>query len=450
MDSIDTRIGQDIAVSVSEERRPTTQIGSEVDYLRITRGVRLLVAGVIGLVLILLVLSLVISVDEVTRARGQFVPTRRVQVIQTPEGGAIEAILVQNDQQVAEGQVIARFRATDLMRDIERTASRLVYLQIQIERLDAVAAQRAPDFSPFEKDHADMVREAQSLYAGQMQQLQSSLRETDRQIDEQNSSIAAAQKEIPSAKISMEANNDLLQRVRDGAATGVVPRNRIAQAEDQAAQSQRTYTQLVTSLDQFAARIDRLQATRTATIAKSTADARSQRAELMEQLSELKATAAAYQSRSTDIEVRAPVNGIVQKISETPIGTVIQAGGTVCEIVPTDGGVLLQARVAPRDIGFIHIGDKASVKSDAFDFARFGSIPGKVARIAAMNEQANASSTPFINVEVELDKPYVGTDESHVVTPGMTGEAAILTGRQTIFQYLLKPFYTLNSAFSER
>ena len=90
------------------------------------------------------------------------------------------------------------------------------------------------------------------------------------------------------------------------------------------------------------------------------------------------------------------------------------------------------------------------MKSDAFDYARFGSVSGKVARIAAMNTPGIAGTTPYIMVEIELDRPYVGTKKDHVVTPGMTGEVAILTGRQTIFKYLLKPFYTLDSAFSER
>lgn len=450
MDSVDSRVGKDIAISIAEERRPATQIGSEVDYLRITRGVRVLVAGVIAFVVVLLALAMVVPVNAVTRARGTFIPAQRVQVIQTPEGGAIEAIYVKNDDRVRAGQPIARFRATDLLRDIERTTSRLAYLQIQIERLDAVASQRQPNFAPFEKQYPDLVREAQSLYAGQVQQLQSSLVEIDRQIDEQKAAIAAAQREIPSAKSSMDANQEVLLRTRQGVAAGVVPRNRVAQAEDSAAQAQRTYTQLVTSVQQYASKIQTLQAARQAALAKSLADARSQRGELMEQLSELQATAAAYKTRSTDIVVKAPVNGIIQKISETPIGTVIPAGGTVCEIVPTDGGVVMEAQVSTRDIGFIEVGQKASVKSDAFDFSRFGSIPGKVSRIAAMDTQTNSSVLPFIRVEIELDQPYVGTDKSHIVTPGMTGEAAIQTGTQTIFQYLLKPFYTLNSAFSER
>ena len=54
-------------------------------------------------------------------------------------------------------------------------------------------------------------------------------------------------------------------------------------------------------------------------------------------------------------------------------------------------------------------------------------------------------------VEIELDQEYVGTNREHVVTPGMTGEATILTGEKTIFQYLLKPIYTtLDTAFHER
>jgi len=277
------------------------------------------------------------------------------------------------------------------------------------------------------------------------------LMQVDRQIDEERAAQAAATSEIPAAKSSLEAMRDLLRRTRDGARAGVIALNRVAQVEEQTAQSERVHTQLVSSLDQQAARIRRLEAEREATLAKSTSEARNRRAEIGVQMDELKAARAAYESRSIDIEVKAPVNGIVQKISDTPIGTVIPAGGTVCEIVPTDGGVLIQARVSPRDIGFVRIGQKTIVKSDAFDYSRFGAIPGKVSRIAASNTQGTTGQAPYILTEIELDQPHVGTDKQHVVTPGMTGEATILTGEKTIFQYLLKPIYlTLETALHER
>ncbi|WP_284260219.1 HlyD family type I secretion periplasmic adaptor subunit [Bradyrhizobium iriomotense] len=410
----------------------------------------MLLIGVVALVAFLIVLSLIIPVQEVARARGEFVPLGRVQVIQAPEGGALAAVLVHNDEQVTKGQLIAKFRAEDLLRDLARSEVRMAYLAVQIERLDAFALNRPPVFDPYRSKYPGMVKEAESLSDQQQRELTRNLEEKDKQIEAEKSALDAAKREIPAAKTSLDATQELLDRMRHGVDIGVIPANRLAQAQEEAAQSERVHTQLVASLDQHDARIKGLEAQREAVLAKSAADARNQRSELMVQLDELKATQAAYQSRSADIEVEAPVDGVVQKISETPIGTVIPPGGTVCEIVPA-GRVLIQARVSPRDIGFVRLDQTAIVKSDAFDYSRYGSIPGKVVRIAPSSTVGGPGQAPYFQVEIELDRPHVGADAAHVVTPGMTGEATILTGQKTIFQYLLKPIYTtVDTAMRER
>src|SRR5262249_4603182 len=263
-------------------------------------------------------------------------------------------------------------------------------------------------------------KEAVALDNQQRNALARSLEDKDKQIDEEKSALNAAEREIPSAKTSMDATQQLLQRMQEGVRIGVIPANRLAQAQEQAAESERVHTQLVSSLDQHNARIRELEAQREAVLAKSAADARNQRSELMVQMDELKATQAAFQSRSADIDVKAPVDGAVQKISEMPIGTVIPPGGTVCEIVPA-GGVLIQARVSPRDIGFVQLDQEAIVKSDAFDYSRYGSIPGKVVRIAPSSTAAAPGQTPYFVVEIQLERPHVGTDVGHMVTHGMTG-----------------------------
>ena len=450
MDS-DSRAGKSITLAIAEERRPATQIGSDIDYAQVTRGIRMLLIGVIGLVAILVVLSLFVKVEEVARARGEFVPVQRVQVIQTPEGGAMEAVLVRNDEAVQKGQPIAKFRAADLVSALQRAEVRIAYLEIQIERLSAFASGRPTRFARFQDRYASMVREAEELNVELVRQRERNLEQADRQIDEERSALTAAQSEIPAAKSSLNATKELLERMRGGVSKGVIAPNRLAQVEEQAAQSERIYTQLVASLDQHAARIKSLEAERGVIMAKAASDALSQRSEFMGELSELEATQKAYQSRSFDIEVRAPIAGIIQKISETPIGTVIPAGGTVCEIVPTEGGVLMQARVSSHDIGFVQVGQKVDVKSDAFDYGRFGSITGRLARIAPSSALSDNGQMPYFLVEVDLDQPYVGTNKTHIVTPGMTGEAAILTGEKSIFQYLLKPIYlAADTALRER
>lgn len=459
---MDTRITNDenkgpsekakgIALSIARDRRPASQIGSDLDYARITHGVRNLLIGVVALVALLVVLSLFVRIEEVARARGEFVPVQRLQVIQTAEGGLLEDILVRNDERVTKGQVLAKFRATDLLRDLELTDVRIGRLEIEVERLGAFADGRDPSLDKYRAKFGPMVQEALDLHKQQALRLQRDLEQKDHAILEVKASLGAAEQKIPAARASLKATLELQERTREGARIGVIARNRVAQVEEQAAQAERTYIELVTSLDELKARIRSVEAERASITAKTVSDARNERAERIEQLREANVTLVALRSRSQDIEVKAPINGIVHKVSETPIGTVIAAGGTVCEIVPTDGGVLMQARVTPRDIGFVHVGQKALVKADAFDYGRFGAIQGKVVRIAPSSTTAQQGQEPYFAVEIELEHDHVGTDKTHVVTPGMTGEASILTGDKTIFQYLLKPIYTtLDSALRER
>jgi len=447
----DNHAYKNIATPIARDRRSTAQIGSDVDYKRVTRGGRNLLVGVVALVGLVVLLSLFVKVSEVARARGEFIPIQRLQVIQTAEGGLLEEILVRNDERVTKGQIIARFRATDLLRDIQLTEVRTARLEIETERLEALASGSELNLEKHRALYGTMVDEALQLHRQQTQRMQRDLEQKDHEVDVIKASLAAAEQQIPSAQDSMKATQELLERTREGERMGVVPRNRVAAVGEQAAQSERTYITLVTSLDEFKARIRSLESERASMIAKTTADARNERAERIEQLREANVTLEALRNRARDIEVKAPVTGIVRKVSETPVGTVIPAGGTVCEIVPTDGGVLMQARIAPRDIGFVHVGQKALVKADAFESGRFGAIQGDVVRIAPSSTTAQPGQEPFFPVEVELEHGYVGTDESHVVTPGMTGEASILTGEKTIFQYLLKPIYTtLGSALGER
>src|SRR5262249_47236634 len=145
-----------------------------------------------------------------------------------------------------------------------------------------------------------MVDEAESLNTQQVRQIARNLDQKDRQVDEEKTALDAAEREIPAANTSMNATKDLLERTREGVNKGYIALNRLAQVEEQAAQSARTHTQLVASLDQHQARIKRLEAEREAIMAKAAADARNERAERIVQMDELKAAQAAYQSRSVD------------------------------------------------------------------------------------------------------------------------------------------------------
>lgn len=439
-----------IGAAIGRENRPTTQIGSDVDYAGVVNGVRAVLLGVFLLLVTLVVLSLVVHVEEVAAARGDFVPVQRVQVLQTLEGGQLASTYVRNDDRVRAGQIIAKFRDTEPARDLTEVEAKQAKLQIDIEQLDAFATNRTPNLDKYRTKYGAMVDAAMALNKEQVLRLQSEVSDKDEQIAGVQAALNGAQQKIPNAKSSMQSMIDLQDRTREGVRAGIIAVNRQAAVDEQESAAEQAYIALVSSLDGYEARIKALEAEKDATVAQAISTARNQRADLIGQLDAVEAQLQADQSRAADTEIRAPVNGLVHNMSDTPVGTVIPAGGTVCEIVPTDGGVLMQARISSRDIGFVHVGQKVIVKADAFDYGRFGGVEGHIARISPESSKG-AGGEAFFMAEIDLNQGYVGTDDSHMLTPGMTGDASIQTGEKSIFQYLLKPIYVgLDSALKER
>ena len=136
-------------------------------------------------------------------------------------------------------------------------------------------------------------------------------------------------------------------------------------------------------------------------------------------------------------DVRSPVRGTIKSLLANTVGGVVQPGKDILDIVPSDDSLLLEVRINPRDIGFLHPGQEAEVKFTAYDFSIYGGLKGELETIGAdtvTDEKCNA----FYVVKVRTDRAYVG-DDKRPILPGMVAEVHILTGKRTVMQYLLKP-----------
>jgi len=109
----------------------------------------------------------------------------------------------------------------------------------------------------------------------------------------------------------------------------------------------------------------------------------------------------------------------------------------------------MEVQINPRDIGFLHFGQKAEVKFTAYDFAIYGGLQGKLEQIGA-NTVTDEKGNSFYVVKVRTERSHVG-DDSRPIIPGMQAEVHILTGKRTLMQYLLKPILRAKSnALTER
>jgi membrane fusion protein, adhesin transport system len=152
------------------------------------------------------------------------------------------------------------------------------------------------------------------------------------------------------------------------------------------------------------------------------------------------------------MELRSPVNGIVNDLAVTTIGGFVQAGQKVMEVIPMGDKLLVETRVKPSDIAFIKVGDKALVKVTAYDFSSYGGLDGRVVQVSADSIYDEVEKQAYFTVIVETDKSYLmSAGRMLPITPGMMTDTQIITGRKSILSYLLKPLSRARSeALRER
>lgn len=156
-------------------------------------------------------------------------------------------------------------------------------------------------------------------------------------------------------------------------------------------------------------------------------------------LAEIKKSMTRQVSTAARTTVTSPVRGLVKGLNVHTIGAVIEPGKVIMEIVPIDEELIVEALVAPQDVGMIRVGQPVKIKVSAFDFSRYGTIPGTLDSVSASTFQGEEGQF-FYKAKVKLSRNHVGpVPDANLILPGMTVQADIVTGDKTILQYLLKP-----------
>ncbi|MEY4564425.1 MAG: hypothetical protein RLZZ618_3702, partial [Pseudomonadota bacterium] len=150
-----------------------------------------------------------------------------------------------------------------------------------------------------------------------------------------------------------------------------------------------------------------------------------------------------------------PVRGLVKNIRSGTIGGVISPGAPIMEIVPISSRVLIEARVKPKDIGFIRVGQSAEVKLAAYDYTTYGGLKGKIEYISpdalGDTERQGANDQTYYRVLVRSERSTLKQGSKPLqVLPGMTANVEVRTGERSVLSFLLRPMMKSREAFKER
>ena len=393
------------------------------------------------------------TLDTYASGQGRVVPSLQIQRIQNLEGGILSQLLVADGDRVAEGQILARIDDVAFASEFQQNRQKYLSLLAAFARLEAESAMRpAPDF-PAEAlgEGRIFVDTERTLFQARRQELDAARETLGRNLVQRQQELRTLIDREQWLARSLELSNRELEIVREVAERGYRSQLDLLRLQRQSNEIEgqlRTTRLQIPGVRAAAAEVEARLAERQRLYQREAST------ELARVRAELSATSEILRSMADRVarrEVRSPVAGTVKQIAVRTIGGVLEPGAALMEIVPGEDELLVEARIRPNDIAFVHPGQTALLKISAYDFSIYGGIKGEVARISA-DSIPDDKGEPWFHVRVRADRMALGTPERPLpISPGMTAQVDIVTGQRTILQYLLKPIVkTTDRAMTER
>ncbi|WP_211830619.1 HlyD family type I secretion periplasmic adaptor subunit [Kistimonas asteriae] len=425
---------------------------SQADVQLITRGSRPLLMSIGLFIICFIVWAAWCEVDEVTRGEGKVIPSSQVQDVQNMEGGIIEKILVKEGDLVEQGQVLMLMDDTRFSASHQGQLANQYALMARKVRLQAEVEGSRPVMPvPLKVQVPELAESELELYQFRRQELASTLGIYQQQLIQQEKQQSETRAEIAMLQQRHASLDEELKLSQDLAKEGAVSRVEVLRLKRQVSDTrgeQRIAEENFSRI--LAAQAETQQRIREAELA-FTNKARMELNETLALLHELFAKEAAASDQVERTQVRAPMKGVVKQILVNTEGGVVQPGMTMMELIPVDDTLEVEVKIRPRDIAFLHPGQKATIRFTAYDFTVHGGIDGVLTHLSA-DTIIDENTEHYYLARIKTDQNALGNaDNSKPLIAGMVATVDILTGKKTLITYLLKPVLRAKQlAFTER
>lgn len=422
--------------------------------------------------LLLFVVSFVLWADNfnlevVSVAEGEVKPKGETKSIQHLEGGIVKEILVEEGEEVSKGNSLMILESTLSDADVKELQARQDFLKIQTIRLKAEIRGSGGIRFPRQlaKNNSELIQQEKELHAARRKKLLNELKIADEKINQRKQEINEANAEIREIEARLKNNRNSLVLINE----------QVAISEDLLKDdltNRYNHLNLLKESNLLKSRIEEDMAvlSRLAAVVlrqkSSVRDTRSlkeninlmfsqevhtQLEERQKEFREIRERLRKAKDNLKRTVLRSPVNGIVKKIRIVTKGGVVPPGGKVIDIIPAEGGLVVEARMPPYDIGYVSVGQKGTIKLKSSDAIRFGNVAVKVAHISP-DTFADSDGSAYYKVILEPETDYFEKKSTRYnLVPGVEVVSSIHTGERSVLKYIFEPFLTsADSAFQER
>jgi adhesin transport system membrane fusion protein len=400
-------------------------------------------------------------IDELARGEGKVIPSKKIQKIQSLDGGIVSDILVKEGGIIEKGQPLLKIDTTRYEATYEENKRTYNHMLITKKRLELESTldieKKIPEYSfskDIEKEAKEFIQSDYKLFISRVSELRSTVDILKIQLEQKRQELT----ELRSKRDQLKKDRELTKRQRDTVEELVAKK---AQSKIELIKIDKELSKLEGELNAVILSIPRAKYSITEVENRIKEKSKIFKSEALNQLQKVNTDIEKYRSKLISEKDKidktvlySPVDGIIKQININSIGEVIRSGYDLMEIVPGSTKLLVEAKISPKDIAFINPRQKAIVKITAYDFSIYGGLDGKIVEISADSivDKDSQDKKTYYKVVIETEKNYLEKHgEKFPIIPGMIASVDIITGKKTIFDFIMKPLLkTKDNALHER
>ncbi|TPO13742.1 HlyD family type I secretion periplasmic adaptor subunit [Mesorhizobium sp. B1-1-5] len=413
-------------------------------------------------------------IDTYATVQGKLIPIGKVQVVEPLITGTVKALHARLGAHVEAGEVLVELDPSQYAAERQKLTGNLEAAQVSEARFKALVAAVAQETNAADADFVppagapkvlvdlqrQQMRQSLAAYQAEQASLEAAIAQKRVEIERGNRTLVERRKLVTLAGDRLDVYEQLEKR-QVGIKTSTIEARQGEQdqlmaavdGEGQVAELEATVLTLIAQRrERREAYLDKVN---------------TELVEVDRSIGELKQDFAKAELFERSSVLKSPVAGRVQQLEVNTLGEVVQTGQRLMVIVPDGTKLEIEAMLLNRDKGFVHEGQEARVKLEAFPFTRYGTLDGEVVTVSndaisasapqqglgAKQETAHDTAGPLVfPVRIALTETSIWVEGKDVtLTPGMSVTAEVKTGDRRVLEFLLDPLMEMaDEAFHER
>jgi protease secretion system membrane fusion protein len=385
--------------------------------------------------------------DEGVPTLGMVTLDTKRKTVQHLSGGLVKEVLVQEGQQVKEGQPLLRLDGAVAKANFEAVRQRYLGYRAMQSRLFAEQAGNGvinfhPDVKAAMNDPLiqQQVSTQQQLIQARRAALAADLQGIEESIQGLKEQLGSYQNILVQRRSQLALLTEELTNTRGMVKEGYAPRNRQLELERMVAESNASIADLTGNSMRISRQVAEL-------TQRSVARKQEYRKEIESQLAdvtrEVQSDAEKFLAVTADLdrmEIKSPANGQVVGLTVQTVGAVLQPGQKLLDVVPNQQTLLLEAHIPPHLIDKVQTGLMADIRFNSFAHSPQLVVDGKVMSVSGdLLSDPQQPQYSYYLARVQVTPEGIKTLGARQMQPGMPAEIVIKTGERSLLTYLMHP-----------